>query len=688
MRIGGWIAAAVLAGCQEKGNGPTLDGVDDQVAAVGQELVINLRAEDPDGDEITFDFSAPIEGIEDVAELTKRPDGTAVFRWTPVADDVGTWYFDFTASDGHLRDIVTVEIDVRTTLGEGAVPVFREPLGSGTTLDLEVAACVDVPIVIEDQDDTEVLLAMEDPGIAGAELVQDSGLTGTWQWCPNKDQLDDDRHPLVLSADDGENDKTLKNFLVVLRIPNKPDCPGEAPVVEHTPADIETVLDVLIAADISDDVGLKQAPLLYMSTTEPHVPIDFSELDVVEMELESGDMQSGRWTAVVANPVADAEVGASASIWYVISAGDNDDAMGACDHLTDAPSDGTFVMTVTNPGGTGGLGICEPCTADAQCGGEDDYCVALGSEGDAFCLTDCGTDDDCDAGFSCVPIESVDGTVVKQCEPDDGMCGEPPPPECEDDDEEENDSRAQAAANPPFADGMYDGLVSCAEDEDWYEVVLTADTTLGALVDGGDDSNLNLGLYDDAGDEIVVAEGASSLEVVEECLPAGTYYLRVYAFGDADNTYDLLIEKTPGSCGGGCEDDALEPDDGTDDATYAEVYPDPYEVADRMICSEDDDWYEIALYTGETVEVDLTFVQTNADEDLDLHFHDDMGEDLTPCTEENPGTCSEAQGQGVNSDEHYEFTVEEAGCSPCTYYVRVHGFDGAENEYDLTIGLQ
>lgn len=681
------VGGVALVGCQEPGRGPSIEGVDDQIAAVGQELVINLRAEDPDGDDIAFDFSADIEGIHDVAEVTKRPDGTGVFRWTPLADDVGTWYFDFSANDGTKSDIVTVEIEVRTTLGEGAVPMFREPLGSGTTLDLEVSACVEVPIVVEDQDDTEVVLAMEDPGIVGAELVQDSGLSGTWQWCPNKDQIEDDRHPLVLSADDEEHDKTLKNFLIVLRKPNKPDCPGEAPVVEHTPADVATVLDLQIGADISDDIGLKQAPLLYVTNEEPQVPIDFSALDVLEMALESGDMVSGRWTATVPNPVASAAEGTTAQLWYVISAGDNDDSAGDCDHVTDAPMDGTFVMRVTNSG-VGGLGVCEPCTADVQCGGPDDYCVALGSEGDAFCMTDCATDDDCDADFSCLPIESVDGTVIKQCTPDSGLCGDPPDPECDDDALEENDSRAQAGAKPELDAGMHDALVSCSEDEDWYEVVLDEDTTIGALVEGGAASNLNLGLYEANGDEIVVAEGASSLEVVEECLGAGTYYLRVYAFGAMDNTYDLLLEKTPGSCGGACVDDSLEPDDAFGDATYAEVYPDPYTATDRMICSGDDDWYEIALYTSETVVVDLTFMQTSGDEDLDLHFHDDGGVDLTPCTEAMPATCTEAQGQGVDSDEHYEFTVAEAGCAPCTYFVRVRGWDGSENDYDLTIALQ
>ena len=114
----------------------------------------------------------------------------------------------------------------------------------------------------------------------------------------------------------------------------------------------------------------------------------------------------------------------------------------------------------------------------------------------------------------------------------------------------------------------------------------------------------------------------------------------------------------------------------------------PGSTGSSLICGGDDDWYEVARYTGETIAVDLDFTQCSPDEVRDLHFHDVGGVDLTPCTEDSPGTCTDAQGQGTNSDEHYEFTVDEAGCSPCTYYVRVHGWDGAENSYGLTLTLQ
>ena len=671
--------------CKADGHAPAFDGVSDQVAAVGAELVIDLRASDADGDELSFAYEVELDGLD--ASISRRPDGSGVFRWTPLAEHVGTWYFDFIVSDGHLHDTVTVAIDVRTTLGQGAVPVFREPLGSGTTLDLAHAACIEVPIVIEDQDDSEVLLAIEPPGLEGAEIVQDDGLHGRLTWCPNKQQLVDDRHPVVLSADDGDHEKTLKDYLVVLRRAPKPDCPGGAPVVEHMPSDVSTVLDVELVAHVTDDVGLKQAPLLYSSLTEPSQPIDFGALDVVEMELVGGDMVDGSWRARVPNPVAAAPEGSAASLYYIISAGDNDDLTGDCDHVTDAPTDGTFSIRVTNDGSSGGLGACEACSADAQCGRDDDLCVAMGVQAAGRCTTDCDVDADCDADFDCLPVESVDGAVAKQCMPMSGTC-DVTPPACEDDDREDNDSRAQAQAQPALVAGDYGGLVACDGDDDWYRVVVATDTTIGALIDGGAATNLELGLHAADGTALTVAEGSSSFEAVERCVPAGTYYVRVYAYDDGDNAYDLLLETSAGACASACVDDDLEPDDTRLQATYAEVYPDGYTVTDRMICSDDDDWYEIALFTGEAVVVDLTFTDTMAGEDLDLHFHDDAGVDLTPCTEDMPGTCTAANGQSSSSNEHYEFDGVDAGCTPCTYYVRVHGFDGSQNDYDLSIALQ
>jgi hypothetical protein len=679
-------------GCKGQGAAPTLEPVDDQVAVVGQELVVNLRATDPDGDAVQYEFEAPIEGIHDVAEITRRPDGTAVFRWTPLGEDLGTWFFDFTVSDGDGEDTVTVVIDVRATGGEGSAPIFREPLGSGTTLDLERAACLDVPIVIEDQDSTEVSIGQGAPEIEGGAVVQHTGLTATWSWCPSKAQVEEDRYPLVLTADDGTNPTVSKNYLIVLRQAPKSDCPGEAPEVIHSPRNWEDVLDVEIVADVADDVGLKRAPLLYYTLTEPKAPIDFAAFDVKEMEVVEGDMVSGRWRTTIPNPVASQPEGTSVPLWYIISAADNDDAEGDCDHLTDAPMDGAFGIMVVNGGGGGGAGLCEPCSADAQCGEAGDLCTVVGSEGETVCLTACETSEECEAEFGCVEVTSVDGTSARQCTPQSGTCeDDPDPPVCEDDGSEDNDTLAQAMAKPALGTGTHE-LVSCpdgpGDDEDWFRIVLAADTTVTLALDGGAATDLDLQLVASGGAQVAASAGPGSDEQIMTCLGAGTYYARVHTAGSGENPYSLSYTASAGSCGGSCQDDDHEQDDTFAAATYAEVFPDGYTATERQICAGDDDYYRVELFTGETLVVDLTFTQSSGNEDLDLHFFSPSMVDLTPCSESNPGTCTTAQGQSATSNEHYEHTVTQAGCAPCDFWVMVHGWDDSENDYDIAIALE
>jgi hypothetical protein len=682
--------STAVAGCADEGRAPTLEPIEDQIVAVGQELVINLRATDPDGSSLEYGFDAPIDSLTQRASISMRPDGTGVFRWTPLGADVGTWFVDFSASDGRLRDTVTAAIDVRTAVG--SAPIFREPLGSGTTLDLRHRACLDLDVVVEDQDDAWVELGHAEPIIAGSELVQEAGLSGVWSWCPSKEQLVDDRFPLVLTADDGTNPTVTKNYLIVLRHDTR-NCPGEGPVVTHQPADdVSTVLDLRITAQISDDVGLGHPPLLYWSTVEPKVPVDFSLLEQVEMELESGDLLSGTWTGRIPNPVAMQGEGARADVFYVISATDADDPKGGCNHTTDLPVEGAFRTTVTNPGGYGGAGMCEPCSADVQCGGADELCGPVGQMGDTFCLEACESNLDCDDGTACVSVMSIGGVLGKQCVPTDGVCsssGET----CEADAFEPNDSKAQADQNPALATGLHEGLTMCAAGgspaDDWYRIEVGSEGTVGALAEAASAATtLHLGLYDAAGNPVDVAQGAGPSKVVETCVGAGTYYLRVSTPGNSSVTYDLLYERTPGSCTSACVDDQFEPNDSMNQATYADVWPNPFEAEGLMICSGNEDWFEVELYTGETVVVDLTFTQTNASEDLDLHFHDPDGVDLTPCTEQEPWLCSAAQGQSGTSNEHYEHTIDQAGCLPCSFYVRVRGWNGAENDYDLKIAIQ
>lgn len=207
------VMVAVIAGCGS-GAAPDILGLDDQVAVVGQAFVLELEGVDPDGDSLTYKVESDLV-LEGNATLSKTPAGRGLFRWTPVAADVGMHSFDFIVSDGSNDSRVTITIDVRAS--SGGVPVFRQPLGAGRVVNLATDPCMDVTILIEDQDTAQVTIAEEEPKIGGAMFTQIDGTTSQWRWCPTPAQVaETDRYTLVLSADDGDNPKTIKNYVIVL----------------------------------------------------------------------------------------------------------------------------------------------------------------------------------------------------------------------------------------------------------------------------------------------------------------------------------------------------------------------------------------------------------------------------------------------------------------------------------------
>jgi hypothetical protein len=209
------VVALVFAfGACGGGAAPEIHALGDQVATVGSELVVEIDASDPDGGRLTYGVHADVS-LQGNAMLTQAPSGRGVFRWTPLAQDVGVHAFDFTASDGANTATVSISIEVRSAVG--AAPIFRQPLGTGTALDLAQQPCAKLDILIEDQDSAQVTIAEDAPQIPGAELTVIDGTTASWSWCPTPAQAAaQNRYTVVLSADDGENPKTIKNYVIVL----------------------------------------------------------------------------------------------------------------------------------------------------------------------------------------------------------------------------------------------------------------------------------------------------------------------------------------------------------------------------------------------------------------------------------------------------------------------------------------
>jgi len=685
------LATAVACG---GGGAPELAGLTDQVAQVGTELKIDLLGTDPDGDQLQYSFrAAGLEGVEERATISISPSGAGVFRWTPLAQDLGRHAFDFVVSDGDHETTVTINIDVRSAVGSATSPIFRQPLGTGTTLDLSARDCIELDVVVEDQDTAQVTLALEEPA-DGMELEQHDGRTATFRWCPTREQAAESRYTVTLSADDGDNPKVIKNYLLVLRDAAGPGCPGQPPVITHTPQNETTIVDLTIDATVTDDKGLKEAPLFYYSLTNPGAtpnlgPGGMTQLAMIRI---SGTGTNGLYAADVPNPVAALPAGTQRTIYYVIVADDDDDETGNCDHSTQSP---VYQMTVTSSGAAD-LGLCAPCSSDAQCGAGD-LCTYVGALGDSYCLEAC--DGGCPTGYSCSaqPVWSVDGSSARQCVPTNGSCTMPTAA-CVDDANEEDDNQSQAIANAavdgPMQPGTIDG-VSCPKpvqptygskaDDDWRQLVLAQDTLVDMWLYGNGESDLDLQIYRPNGTLVSKSTTLTADENIIKCIPAGTYYVKVNGFTNARSEYLLDYIATPQTCTTTCVDDGHEDDNSYSQARVASL---PYTSTGNTICPNNDDWYKVRLTTGQRLIMDLTFTQSNATQDLDFHLYDAPFHDLWPCSPDDPSMCSSTRGQSGSSNEHAEFVVP-AGCSSgCDYYVVVRGWNGSSNSYDISLRVQ
>ncbi len=678
------LATTVACG---SGGAPELAGLSDQVAQVGTELQIQLVGTDPDGDDLDYGFrAADLPDVGGRAQVTVSPSGMGVFRWTPLADDVGEHSFDFTATDGDSTATVTVTIDVKSAIGSATAPLFRSPLGTGTTIDLGKKKCVELSIVVEDQDTAQVTIAQEEPLIEGANLSQEDGTTATWSWCPTKEQEAELRRTLVLSADDGENPKTMKQYLVVLRTPQPDNCPGGSPAIVHTPQNAETIVDLTIDARITDDKGLKEAPLFYYSETQPSNPPDLSKMIQLSTLLIDGTATDAVYAADVPNPVANLPAGATKSLFYVFVADDDDDETGNCDHSTMSQ---VFTMTVTSSGPSN-QAACTTCSSDAQCG-SGDLCVRMGSQSASFCLQSCTGG--CPSGYTCStdPVTSINGASGAQCVPDSGTC-EAPTAVCADDTNEDDDSRSAASANAaargPLAPGTYD-FVSCPKaiqptsgskaDDDWFQIKVDADTKVDMWLYGSGESDLDLTLY--RSNETILSK-STSLEADEnivKCLTPGTYYVKVNGYDPARSQYLFDYVATAQTCNTTCVDDSREDDD-----TYSQARLTPTSTGNK-ICPNDDDWYKVSVTDGDKIVANMI---STGDGDLDLHIYKTEFSEVFPCAPGNSAGCSSANGSGPTPNEHVEYTV--TGCpAGCDHYVVVRGYNGAENDsYDITVGVQ
>lgn len=670
---------------------PALESIERTTGTVSETLRIAIPVDNPSGVALRYRFepSRPIPAIESVASISGSPSGGEL-RWTPLASHVGTHEIAIVIASpsGDEYDRATALVEILPA--SNAAPVFLEP-GAGGTYDLAREPCVRFRVEIRDDDSPGVEIRARGELPTGASLTPDGGKSSDFAWCPEPDQIAAaERWTIGLEADDGDHPAVPHDYVVVLRSGGGTGCEGAAPVVTIVSPEggasvtSGTGYDVVVTA--SDDVGLREPPILYWSTEAPSDPtrLDVTLFEQALFESEAGDGFRARV------PSLGLSAGESREIFFVVSATDNDDPGGtACDQRTD-----TLLSSFFAVGGEGGaLRACERCTASVECASG----ICAPSAGGARCLDAC-SGDACGGALRCAEVTTIEGGSTDACAGTGGSVTGACTAMCVNDDAEPNDTVAAATALSDTASGQI-----CSGDRDLFRIAVDSPCT--RCVEGGGgvacadlceagpcrtcvasgggvaclarcgptmsevvlvldgftsgEGDLDLRILDAGGRILGSSAGVTDSETLRYCVGAsGALYAEVFGYAGAQNAYDLALTVNPGGC---CVNDALEPDDSVG-AARAVVGTD----FEGTLCFDDDDFRAFEVRSTSRV-----VIQVVADDSavVDFELYDPSGALLARATDVG-GTL----------------TIDRT-LSPGRYAVRVFGYMNAGDAYLGTVEL-
>ncbi len=221
MRVRAWFLAGLLlaTGCGPQVGSLKLSALAPHSVTVAQEVVIPLLADGTGLEPLTWQWRSLTN-----PELTTRlhrptlsaySGGRALWRFTPLASDVGPQSVEFSAESGALSGSIALGFVIEPG---GDPPLFREPVGEGTTLDLRSMPCAAITVVVESSSLPQVSLSLVSPP-PNAELVQTDDLAGKLVFCPSMSQAASETiYPLLIQAEAGPH-TVRKSYVIVLRRP-------------------------------------------------------------------------------------------------------------------------------------------------------------------------------------------------------------------------------------------------------------------------------------------------------------------------------------------------------------------------------------------------------------------------------------------------------------------------------------
>jgi hypothetical protein len=605
-----WLAclalfASIAMGCPS-GDQPTILPIERSVARVNETLIIDIQVANPGSLPIRYRFE-PTRSIPAIDSVTTINGSTSSgeLRWTPLTSHVGLHELTITIASpsGQVYDTETAIVEVMPS--SDAAPVFIEP-GAGGTYDLARDPCVRFRVEIRDDDSPTVGIQGRVGALpAGATVTSDGAKSAAFEWCPTSDQIAaSSRWTIGLEADDTDHPAVPHDYVVVLRGGGGSNCMGAPPVIEVlSPAGGDRVTSGAgyeVRARVTDDVGLRDAPILYWTTETPSDP---SRPDVTLFEQALFEQATGD-EFVARVPSLGLAVGEEREVFIVLSATDNDDAAGTlCDQNSDTALGSFFAV-----GGMGGsLSACDSCSASIECTSG----VCAPSSGGAVCLDACtGT---CAGGLTCSSVTTSEGSRTMACTGADGSVSLACTTACVNDPNEPNNTSAQATTLRTGFAGQI-----CSGDHDIYAIpAATRGAQVEVTLSGFRSMNgdLDLRLTNAAGAILGSSAGVTDMERVTYCAPNGDpLYADVFGFDGAQNPYDIALVVRPAGC---CINDANEPDDSA--LTGRLVTGTDF---DGTLCADDNDYRTFNVAAPSTVRVQVI---PAADAIVDIELFDAAG---------------------------------------------------------------
>lgn len=435
--------ALVAAACG--GTPPTLLPIGDREVAVGETLTFDVKATDPDTASLTFTADRLPTG----ATFQQYSDTAAEFRWSPTAADLGDTQVDFKVSDGRGEDTERVVLTV--TAGSSAGPEFVGP----STWTLE-AGQKSLEKIVEVQDDAARTIQWTPSGLPDGASFTPLVKRAVFFWEPTAAQRQQAQYSFSVKATNPDSGlEATKVFTILVQEGGGGgECTGAKPTVASTtPEAFEGANDFGVTATASDaDSKVIGVTLSWAAGADPAA----DAFRAVEMT-----PAGGTWSAPV-HLDADLAAGEFVTVTYEICARDDDDPNGdTCDQEA-CTGKQTFTARLA-----GGKGLCEPCAADADCGGPNDACIVYAAD-ESFCGLDCAGGGTCPTGYECLALDG--GAEQCQLPLDVPSCVASSSPAARAGDLVINEILADPAAG---ADANGDGIASTTGDE-FVELVSTA----------------------------------------------------------------------------------------------------------------------------------------------------------------------------------------------------------------------